>query len=247
MTRLRRILRLAGMSMGGLLLAVIVAGVIVVQTQWFRDKVRAKIVSAVETATGGTAEIGVFSFDWRRLRAQIRDFTIHGLEQSLPQPIPAPLFHANLVQVDLKLLSPFHGFVDIAYLLLDTPQANVIVFPDGRTNIPAPKVQTKSSDKTGLETLVDLAIGRFDLRNGSFTFGDRKTGLDASGANFRAQLGYNAIHPAYSGEIDILPLHVRTGANTPLDVNIKLPVTASKDRVELSNAQFTTRESHIVL
>jgi len=246
MTRLRRILLLAAISVAGLLLAVIVSGVIVVQTQWFRDKVRAKIVRAVETASGGTAEIGMFSFDWRHLRAQIRDFTIHGLEQRLDRPIP-PLFHANLVQVDLKLLSPFRGFVDIAYLLLDTPQANVIVFPDGHTNVPAPRIQAKSSDKTGLETIVDLAIGRFDLRNGSFTFGDRKTGLDASGANFRAQFGYNAIHPAYSGEIDIRPLHVRTSGNTPVDVNIKLPVTAWKDRIELSNAQFTTRESHIVL
>src|SRR5580700_6221583 len=108
MTRLRRILRLVAISVAGLLLAAIVAGVIVVRTQWFRDKVRAKIVSAVETATGGTAEIGVFSFDWRHLRAQIRDFTIHGLEQRLRQSIPAPLFHANMVQVDLKLLSPFH-------------------------------------------------------------------------------------------------------------------------------------------
>src|ERR1700722_11061850 len=206
MSRVRRILRLAALSIGGLLLAVIIAGVIVVQTQWFRDKVRATIVSAVETATGGTAEIGMFTFDWRHLRAQIRNFTIHGLEQ----PAAAPLFHANLVQVDLKLLSPFNGFVDIAYLLLDTPQANIIVLPDGHTNIPAPKVQSKSSDKTGLETIVDLAIGRFDLRNGSFTFGDRKTGLDASGANFRAQLGYNALHPAYSGEIDISPLYVRS-------------------------------------
>jgi translocation and assembly module TamB len=247
MTRLRRILRLAAIAVAGLLMAVIVATVIVVQTQWFRDKVRAKIVSAVESATGGTAEIGTFAFDWRHLRAQIRDFTIHGLEQRLRQPIPAPLFHANLVQVDLKLLSPFRGFVDIAYLLLDTPEANVIVFPDGQTNIPAPRIQAKSSDKTGLETIVDLAIGRFDLRNGSFTFGDRTTGLDASGANFRTQLGYNAIHPAYSGEIDIRPLHVRTSGNTTIDVDITLPVTAWKDKIELSNAQFTTSASHIVL
>ncbi len=222
----RRILRIAAISLAGLVMAVIVAGVIIVQTQWFRNKVRTGIVSAVETATGGTAGIGAFSFDWRHLRAQVRDFTIHGLEPASS----APLFHANLVQVDLKLLSPFKGFVDIAYLLLDTPQANVMVFPDGHTNIPAPKIQAKSSDKTGLETIVDLAIGHFDLRNGVLTFGDRKTGLNASGANFRAQLGYNAFNPAYSGEIDISPLHVRSNGNAPLDVDIKLPVTTLKDR-----------------
>jgi translocation and assembly module TamB len=243
MARVRRILKIAAICVAALVIVAVVAGIVVVQTQWFRDKVRAQIVSAVETATGGTANIGAFSFDWRHLRAQIRDFTLHGLEQ----PGSAPLFHANLLQVDLKLLSPFKGFVDIAYLLLDTPQANVMVFADGHTNIPAPKVQSKSSDKTGLETIVDLAIGRFDLRNGSFAFGDRKSSLDASGANFRVQLGYNPLNPAYSGEIDINPLLVRTSSNSPLNVDVKLPVTLSKDRIELSNAQLTTSQSRIVI
>lgn len=243
MSRLRRIALIAAIGLAGLALAVVVAAVIVMQTQWFRDKVRATIVSAVEDATGGVTEIGSFSFDARHLRAQVRDFTIRGLEQP-PSP---PLFHANLVQVDLKLLSPFRGFVDIAYLLLDTPQANVIVYPDGHTNIPAPKVPAKSGDKTGLETIVDLAIGHFDLRNGSFAFGERKTGLNASGANFRAQLGYNAVNPSYTGEIDISPLRIRTTGNAPLDADIKLPVTALRDRIELANAQFTTPESHIVV
>jgi translocation and assembly module TamB len=243
MTRLRGILRIAAISLAGLMLAVLVTAIVAVQTQWFRDQVRVKIVSAVETATGGTADIGAFDFDWRHLRARIRDFTIHGLEQ----PGSAPLFHASLVQVDLKLLSPFKGFVDVAYLLLDTPQAGIVIYPDGHTNIPAPKIPAKSGGKTGLETIVDLAIGRFDLRNGSFTFDGRQTGLNASGANFRAQLGYNAIKPAYSGEIDISPLYVRSNGNAPLDVDIRLPVTALKDRIELLNAQFTTPESHIVL
>ena len=38
-----------------------------------------------------------------------------------------------------------------------------------RTNIPAPKVQ-HTSNKTGLQSVVDLAVGHFDLQNGSFTF-----------------------------------------------------------------------------
>src|SRR5215472_8609322 len=171
MSRIRRIFWIVAASLAGLLLVLFVAGIIIVQTQWFRDMVRTKIVSAVEDATGGTTQIGAFSFDWRHLRAQVREFTIHGLEPAGSQP----LFHANLVQVDLKLLSPFRGFVDIAYLLLDTPQARIIVDADGKTNIPAPKIPPKSNNKTGLETIVDLAIGHFDLRNGSLSFADRKT------------------------------------------------------------------------
>src|SRR5581483_11715131 len=121
--------------------------------------------------TGGTAEVGSFSFDWHHLRADIHNFVVHGTEG----PGVAPLLRANLIEVDLKLLSPFKGFVDIASLLVDTPQAHVIVYPDGHTNIPAPKIQKPSSNKSGLETIVDLAIGRFELRNATVLFGDRKT------------------------------------------------------------------------
>jgi translocation and assembly module TamB len=243
MTRFRKIGLIVAASLAGLALAVIIGGLVIVQTDWFRNMVRAKIVAAAEDATGGKTEIGSFSFEWRHLRAQVRNFVIHGLE-----PVGAPpLFRANLVEADLKLISPFSGFVNLAYLLLDTPQANVIVYPDGSTNIPAPKVKPKSSNKTGLETIVDLAIGHFDLRNGSLTFADRKMDLNASGSNFRAQLGYDAMNPSYAGEIDISPLNLKYGANLPLDVDVKLPVRALKDRIELTNAQLSTPQSRIVV
>lgn len=243
MSRRRRIAAIVGGSLAGLIAIAIIAGIVIVRTDWFRNMVRTKIVSAVEDATGGRVEIASFAFDWHRLRAQVRGFVIHGLEPA----DAAPLLRANLVQVDLKLLSPFRGFVDIAYLLVDTPQGNVIVYPDGHTNVPAPKVQAKSSNKTAFETIVNLAIGRFDLRNGSFVFAHREWHLSASGGNLRAQLGYNALHPSYTGELDISPLHLREGLNAPVDVDVKLPVTMEKDKIALANAQLATPQSKIAI
>ncbi len=243
MTRGRKIAAIVGGSLAGITVIGFLAGVIIVRTDWFRDMIRAKIVAAVEDSTGGKVEIGAFTFDWTHLRAQIRNFVIHGLEPAGA----APLLRANLVQADLKLLSPFKGFVDIAYLLVDTPQANVMVFADGRTNVPSPKVPAKSSDKTGIETVVDLAIGRFDLRNGSFTFAERTGALDASGENLRAQLGYNPVRPRYTGEIDISPLHVKSGSNEALDISVKLPVTMEKDKIAVTSAEIFTAGSKVVI
>jgi translocation and assembly module TamB len=243
MMPVRRILKITAASIGGLIVLAAIAGVIIVQTAWFRNFVRTKIIAAVETATGGKVDLASFQFDWTHLRAQVRGFTIHGLEPATE----APLFHANLVQVDLKLISPFEGFVDIAYLLVDASQANILVSADGRTNIPSPKIPAKSSNKTGLETIVDLSIGRFDLRNGSVHFGNQTSQFDAHGDKFRAQLGYNAVNPSYNGEIDISPLHLHNGGRAPIDIDVKLPVSAHKDSVALTNAIFTTARSHIVV
>src|SRR5207249_4588861 len=127
----------------------------------------------------------------------------------------------------------------------DTPQANVIVNPDGTTNIPAPKIP-HHSDKTGLETIVDLAIGKFDLRNGSLLFAERKTPLDAQGDNLRAEIGYNILDQSYKGYIAMERLLASQGANEPVRIRMNVPVLLHKDKVEVTNAEIITPESKIV-
>ncbi len=242
MSRPRKIALTVGGSLLGLLLILIVAAVVVVQTPWFRNAVRQKIVSSVEQATGGKATMGPFEFQWNHLRVTIRDFVVHVLE---PANVP-PLLSIKLLELYLRPALPSQGFVGISYMLVDTPEADIIVFPDGHTNIPSPKIPSKSN-KTGLQTIVDLAIGKFDLRNGTLLFSDRKTAFDATGENLRAQLGYNALASDYKGEIDISPLYLRSGRNPAVPVNVKLPVYATKDQVAVTNAQFTTPESKAVV
>ncbi|HEY1241009.1 MAG TPA: translocation/assembly module TamB domain-containing protein [Bryobacteraceae bacterium] len=240
MSRPKKILAIVAASLAGLVILVIVAAIIVIQTPWFRDFVREKIVSAIESGMGAKAEIGSFSLDLRHLRVQVRDIVIHGLEP----PTAAPLVRARLVEVDLKI-GARPGPIGVGYLLLDAPQANVIVFPEGRTNIPSPKTQSKPSNTSGLQTVVDLAIGKFDLRNGAVTFAQRKSDFNASGENLHAQLAYNALHPGYVGEIDMSPLHLRAAGNAPLDVNVKLPLTLEGDRIALNRGSLSTPGSLI--
>ncbi len=242
MSRGRRIALIVGGSLAGLLLLALAAAIITVQTDWFRNLVRTKMVAAVEESTGGRTEVGNFIFDWKHLRADVFGFVIHGLE-----PMDAaPLFRAAHVQVNLKLTSPFRKFVDIAYLLVDTPQANVIVYPDGHTNIPQPKIR-RQSKQSGLETVVNLAIGRFDLRNGSAAFAERKAEFQASGENLRAQLSYSPIHTMYTGEVDVSPLFLKSGDHQPLSVNVRLPLSLEKDRIALNDAELTTADSRVAI
>jgi translocation and assembly module TamB len=220
----------------------IVAAIVILQSAWFANLVREKIIASVEEATGGRVELRSFQFDWRHLRADLRGFVLHGLE---PAGAP-PLLTVERVEVGLKLTSPFTGFVDIASLLVDTPRANVMVFADGRTNIPAPKVK-KQNQKSDLETVVDLAIGRFDLVNGTAMFASRPARINATGRNLRAHLTYNTLHPSYAGEIDIDPLLLRTGRQALVAMQVKLPVSMERDKITLADAQFTTARSNVVL
>jgi translocation and assembly module TamB len=237
MSRPKRIALWVGGGLAALIVVVFLAGIAIVRTEWFRNLVREKIVAAVETGTGGHAEIGSFTFDWTHLRAQIRNFTVHGLEPA----DAAPLLHTDLLQVDLKLLSPFRGFVGIGYLLVERPRANVIVYPDGHTNVPSPKVASKG-DKSVLENVVDLAVGKFDLRRGTLKFAGRQSELNFSGENLHAVLGFNPVSSRYLGEVDISPLYVNA-----LRVDMSLPVTLEKDRIGLTNALLRTPNSQVTI
>jgi translocation and assembly module TamB len=65
------------------------------QSNWFKEKIREKIISAIEGASGGQVELKSFNYDWRTLSAEFSNLTIHGNE---PNPGP-PLFRADSVRV----------------------------------------------------------------------------------------------------------------------------------------------------
>lgn len=242
MTRRKKIALIAGGSVLGVLLLLVGAAFVVLQTDWFRDMVRERIVREVETATGGRVEIGRFDFRPLKLQAWVENFVIHGREPA----DAAPLFRARRVGVELKIISAFKRDIDIAALEIDEPQVNVIVFPDGRTNVPEPKVK-RESDKSVLQTVVDLAVRRFELRNGLVSFASRKTPLNLRGENLRAQLLFDPVQTLYRGEIVTDPLYVDRDPGAPLAFRVTIPVVIDSDRIDVNNGRLETAKSNITL
>jgi translocation and assembly module TamB len=242
MSRGGRIATMIGLSILGLIVLLVIAALIVVQTSWFRNFVREKIIAVTEESTGGKVDIASFNFDWTHLRATINGFVLHGTEP----PSAAPLLQAKTLTVELKLFSGLKKMIDLRSLTVDTPQADVIVYPDGSTNVPSPKIKQKSS-KSGLETVVDLAVGRFDLHNGSFIFASQRMPLNAQGRNLRAQLFYRTTSQGYEGRISLDPLLVDYGKNPPLNIHAEIPLVLQKDRISFNGTKITTPQSEIDL
>ena len=245
MSKRKKILVTIGASVAGLIVVLIVASILVVQSAWFANFVRGKIVAITEESTGGVVEVGAFEFDWTHLTARIRNFVLHGNE---PKGSDA-LARIALLEVRLKLLSGLKKVVDIRYLGIDRPQVNLIVFADGTTNIPQPKVKKKSNSETsGLETVVNLAVGQFNIQNGLVQYAQRKSAFSAKGENLRVLLDYNQLNPSYQGKLTIDPLLVVAGDNAPaLPVHVSIPITLQKDAIQLSDVKISTAGSQITL
>jgi translocation and assembly module TamB len=235
----QRIAWIGAGGLAGLALVVVVAAVLVLRSAWFYEKVRERVVSTVETATGGRVEAGSFQFDWKRLRAEIGAFAIHGTE---PSGKP-PLFRARTVAVGLRIVSILKRDVDIQYLEVVDPRVYLTIDSDGRTNLPAPKIR---GGRSTAESILNLAIGRFSLQNGVFEIESRgRVPFDARGRNLNAKFLYEQAGPRYRGELSMQPLEIAWGGYGPVPLDVAMAVTFEKNRIGVTSAKIATGDSRI--
>ncbi len=155
-----------------------------------------------------------------------------------------PLLEAQSIQVGLKIVSLWKKDIDIRSIVIKEPKIGLIVNADGSTNVPEPKI-ARPPGKPGLEPLLDWRIGQFSIENGTMQIADRKSHLNAKGEKLHARLSYDFAGPRYKGEISIWPLEVNVGKIRPLNMNVAVFVSLEKNRVEISNAKFDLRRSHV--
>jgi len=261
-TRRKRWLIVA-VTIPALLTLTLVSVALLLQSHWLYNHVRTWLVTKVETATGGRVEIGAFRLDWKLLRAEVDDFTLHGTEP----PGKPPLFHAAYVAVGLKVVSLFRRDVDIQYLDVAAPQINLIVSPDGRTNFPQPKIPA-TGNRDASETIFKLAINRFTLWNGEFEVNSQqKAPFELRGQNLNANLLYEVpprgsvpgsvpgslappaltTFPRYHGNVSIQPLELQFKGVNRTPVAIDASLSFEKNRIGIAAAHLSTRGLDIQL
>ena len=182
-------------SLVGAVIIAFVIALVAVQSDWFKDNVRRRMVAIFEDTTGGRVEIGKFSYDWRNLTAEVSPFVLHGKE---PATAP-PLFRADKIQIGLKIISALKKEIDIARLSIAAPALHITVAPDGSTNLPTPKVVR--SNRTVIQQLLDLKVRRFDLHDGYLDYNEQRIPLDLQAENLKTDLRYDPTGPRYAGEI----------------------------------------------
>ena len=205
-----------------LAVAALLAGILLLQSDWFKNKVRERIVAVAEKATGGRVEVGSFNYNWHDMTAEVAPFILHGKE---PVSSP-PLFRVEKIKIGLKIVSALKKQVDIASLAVEKPQAYVTVAPDGSTNIPTPRAPI--SNKNLAEQLLDLKVRRFGIENGWVEYNSQRIPLEIRGEHLQASLAYRADGPRYTGHIS--SAHVQAVSST-----VKLPVDFSSIRNLRSN------------
>ncbi|HJT89766.1 MAG TPA: hypothetical protein VJ732_17975, partial [Bryobacteraceae bacterium] len=239
--RRRRIVAIAAGSLAVLVVVFAITGILTLRSPWFHEQVRLRILSTIQEATGGRAELASYTFDWRGLRAVLRGFVLRGTE---PAGKP-PLFQADSITIGLKVVSLLRRDVDIRTLDIENPRIHLIVYPGGETNIPRPRIPRKG-ESTPVETLLNLAVGRFSLQNGLFEVEGRASiPFDARGRNLDARFAYEFAGPRYLGNLSIEPLNVEWAGQAPVPFGVRLAAVVERDRITISSGRLATGDSHI--
>jgi translocation and assembly module TamB len=228
----------------GAVIAVLVAGVGIVRSDWLREKVRERVVAEAEKATGGKVEIGALRWDWKALTAEIDNLTIHGTEPA----DAAPLLAVKRVVIGFKVLSFLERRFNVARVEAEDPRAHVIVEADGSTNLPHPKIP---NGKTGPETILALKIGKFDLANGLVAV-ERAGGKDTApwngrGENLTVDATFDSKGPRYAGAISIGAVAFAWNGVGTSGVQVTASGSMEKNRLTVSTAALKSAQSEIEL
>lgn len=236
---MRRLVIIISAAVAGFVIILIAAGILVVRSPWFHQQVRSRILSEVEKATGGRAELGGFRFDWPTLTARLAPFVLHGKEK----PGEPVFLQAASIEVGLKVISALEKKIDLALLVVDRPEVHVIVYPDGTTNIPSATLLSERSRIA--EQLLKLKVQHFELRNGTAVVRGERVPFDVRGDNLVANFNYEPAGPAYRGHVSSRELHWEGFGIRPVAFDFDTDVVLNQDRLQIAKATVTTGQSRL--
>ncbi len=168
-----------------LLAALVVCGYFWASSAGFEDMVRRKLVTRLETATGGRVEIGSFHWHLPDMDAEVGGLVIHGREKASE----APYVRVERLHIRISILQPLSPRILLRELEITRPSVHLIVYPDGTTNQPSPRTKPKAG-KPALDTLFDLKAGRLVVEQGELEYDNWATEFDAQ--NRRLALDFSA-------------------------------------------------------
>ena len=207
--------------------------------------VRNSLVQQLEARTGARVELGGFHLHALRMRAELDNLTLHGLETASDPP----LFHADRVQAGITILSFLHREFKVDDLVVDRPQVSVRFEKNGHSNLPTPKIKP-AAGSSWQQTLFNLRIARLELRDGSATINDRRTPLELKGQNLAFLLQY--VKPAdgkdaYVGNLTWNQVELDLKRDVPLRFDLSTKFELHRDSFELNELVWKSLHSELNL
>ena len=209
-------------------------------TESFRALVRQRLIATLERTTGGRVELGSIHVVPFHFQVEVRELTIHGREG----PREIPFAHVNSLMAQVKIWSLLRSEPGLNYVVLDHPVVHIILYSDGTTNQPEPKVKATSSKQT-MEQLFALSISRLEVRRGELIWGNQRMPLDFALRDVSADLSYSLFRGVYEGNVLLGKADSAFGGYRPFAWTAEAHFTLGKSHVQLRSLKATSGRSRL--
>lgn len=210
-----------------------------VTTDSFQQRVRRQVVASVEKMTGGRVELGELHMIPFRLRVDARNVTIHGHEAS----DQAPFLHIDRLQAQMRIISLLSTTVGLHSVVLDHPVVHVITYPDGSTNVPAPRVT--ASDQNALEQLVELSVSHIAVERGELLWEDKKVPFELDAHDMALVLNYSLLRRRYEAHVTIGSVATRVQDYPSFVWRADASLILGREHADISMLTLTSGKSEI--
>ncbi len=150
------------------LLVLALTALILMSTGWFQRTLKGAVIARLENLTGGRVEIGHFRFRPWLFHVRLENLVIHGSEAAGDPP----LISAREVEAGLSPEQLLRRRLRLRHLDIDGLQVHLRTDPQGVTNLPGPP--ERASAQQGLESLMNLSIGRLTVSHSVFFWNDQQ-------------------------------------------------------------------------
>ena len=205
------------------LLVLALASLVVMNSGWFQRVLEHRIISSLESITGGRVEIGHFRFRPWLLQITLQKLVIHGSEGS-SEP---PLISVRDVEVGVNPVQLLRRQLRLRHVDVDGLQVHIRSDSQGISNLPRPRVQT--STQQGLAGLMDLSIGRLTVSHSSFLWNDQIEPMELNTRDLAVLLRLTRGH--YDGTVSSSNTTIRSS-------DWSVPPIKFNSRFELSATSF---------
>ncbi|OLE57187.1 MAG: hypothetical protein AUG13_05235 [Chloroflexi bacterium 13_1_20CM_2_59_7] len=209
-------------------------------TDSFQAMVRRRLVTELERITGGRVDLGGFHTTPFRLQVEIRGLTIHGREQSGE----IPYAHVDRLVAQVKIISILDTEFGFNSIVLDHPVVHIILYPDGTTNQPEPKLR-RASEKTPIEQLFSLSINRLEVRRGEFLWSDQRIPLDFVANDISADMAYSLLHRRYESHVLLGKVDTKFNDYRPVAWMVEAHFRLSRNSIEVTSLKATSGRSRL--
>lgn len=205
----------------------------------FRELVRRRVVQRIEEASGGRVDLKAFRWNLSQMEFEADGLTIHGKES----PGEPPFAQFGRIYARIKVISFFRREIDLQFLSVTQPSIHIIVYPDGTTNQPTPRVKREGANP--VEPIFKAAVGKLELQQGLLVVNEKRVPLDFDANDVSVGMNFDAAAKRFDGTLHIGRSELRFKDWRPLAIHADSSFSLFENWARIDSLQVASGKSHL--